>query len=70
VLRLSQVLAPATRVPLPAKIAGDMTRFLTALASDASVDPKSLQLGNVSVADLVERIALAYELDAHGQRRA
>lgn len=63
VLRLSQVLAPTTRIPLVAKIADDMKRFLVALASDASVDPKSLQLGDITVAQVAERIAQAYELD-------
>jgi hypothetical protein len=45
------------------KIADDMTRLLRTLASDASVNPKSLQLGSVTVAGIAERIAQAYELD-------
>ncbi len=63
VLRLSQLLAPATRISLDKKIAADMLRFLTAVASDTSIDPKVLQLGDVTVADLVARIAQAFELD-------
>lgn len=63
VLRLAQLLAPATRIPIAEKIADDMTRFLQALAVDTSVDPKSLQLGSVTVAGIAERIAQAYELD-------
>jgi hypothetical protein len=63
ILRLSQLLTPTTRIPLDKKIAADMSRFLTAVASDTSIDPKALRLGNVSVADLVTRIAQAYELD-------
>jgi hypothetical protein len=63
VLRLTQLLAPATRIPLAEKIADDMSRFLNALASDTSVDPKSLQLGNVTVAGIVDRIAQVYGLD-------
>ncbi len=63
VLRLAQMLAPATRIPLAEKIADDMTRFLRTLASDTSVDPKSLQLGSVTVSGIAERIAQAYELD-------
>lgn len=63
VLRLSQLLAPATRIPLAQKIGDDMARFLAALASDTSIDPKILQIGNVTVAALVARIAQAYELD-------
>lgn len=41
VLRLSQLLAPATRIPLVQKIGDDMTWFLSAVASDTSIDPKS-----------------------------
>jgi hypothetical protein len=63
VLRLSQLLAPATRIPLVQKIGDDLTQFLVAVASDPSIDPKALQLGNVTVADLVARIARAYDLD-------
>jgi hypothetical protein len=67
VLRLSQLLAPATRIPLDKKIGDDMTRFLTVVASDTSIEPKGLQLGNATVAELVARIAQAYELDVPGQ---
>ena len=63
VLRLSQLLAPATRIPLDKTISDDMTRFLTAIGSDNSIDPKALQLGNVTIAELVARIAQAYEID-------
>lgn len=63
VLRLSQLLAPATRIPLVQKIGEDMMRFLVAVASDTSIDPKALQLGNATVADIVDRIAQAYELN-------
>lgn len=63
VLRLSQLLAPTTRISLDKRIAADMVRFLTAVASDTSINPKILQLGNVTIADLVARIAQAYELD-------
>ena len=63
VLRLSQLLAPTTRTPLMQKIGDDMMRFLSAVASDTLIDPKSLQLGNVTVAELVDRIAQAYELN-------
>lgn len=63
VLRLSQLLVPTTRTPLMQKIGDDMMRFLSAMASDTLIDPKSLQLGNVTVAELVDRIAQAYELN-------
>lgn len=62
VLRLSQLLAPTTRIALPRKIGDDMRRFLVAVAADSSVDPKALRLGNVSVAELVARIAQAYAI--------
>jgi hypothetical protein len=70
VLRLSQLLAPATRIPLDKKINGDMTRFLVAVAADTSIDPKALQLGNVAVAELVARIAQAYEIELPPQAAA
>ena len=67
VLRLSQLLAPATRIPVDTKICTDMTRFLVAVAAETSIDPKALQLGNVSVAELVARIAQAYEIELPAQ---
>jgi len=67
VLRLSQLLAPATRIPVDKKIGDDMTRFLVAVAADTSIDPKTLQLGKVAVAELVARIAQAYELEMPAQ---
>lgn len=67
VLRLSQLLAPATRIAVDKKIGDDMTRFLVAVAADTSIDPKTLQLGNVTVAELVVRIAQAYEIELPAQ---
>ena len=49
VLRLSQLLAPATRIPLNKKIGDDMARFLAAASADTIIDPKALQLCNVTV---------------------
>jgi hypothetical protein len=63
VLRLSQLLAPTTRIAVDKKIGADMTRFLAAVVADTSIDPKALQLGKVAVAELVARIAQAYELE-------
>ena len=63
VLRLSQLLAPTTRIAIGEKIAGDMKRFLRALALNTSIDPKALQLGNVTLAEIAQRIAQAYQLD-------
>ena len=63
VLRLSQLLAPATRIALDKKISDDLTRFLIAVAADKSIEPKALQLGNATVAELTARIAMAYEIE-------
>ncbi|MFN6184416.1 MAG: hypothetical protein ACK4WS_09455 [Burkholderiales bacterium] len=62
VLRLSQLLTPATRIVVDKKIGDDMKRFLVAVAADPSIDSKALQLGNVAVAELVARIAQACQL--------
>lgn len=67
VLRLSQLLAPTTRIPVDKKIGADMTRFLAAVVADTSIDPKVLQLGKVTVGELVARIAQAYELEMPAQ---
>lgn len=61
VLRLSQLLAPDDRIPVTAKIAQDLDRFLDRIESDQSIDPKSIKISS-SVAEIVERIAQAYEL--------
>lgn len=63
VLRLSQLLAPATRIPLDKKIGDDMARFLATVSADTTIDLKALQLGNVTVAELVARIAMAFEVE-------
>lgn len=63
VLRLSQLLASTTRIPLEPKIADDMRRFLEAAAADDSLDPKALGLGRSPLADYLGRIAQAYELN-------
>ncbi|WP_291123446.1 hypothetical protein [Hydrogenophaga sp.] len=64
VLRLSQLLAPTTRIQLDPKIGSDLARFLAEVVADTSIDPQVLQLGKVSVAELVARIARAYGLQA------
>ena len=65
-LRLAQLLAPTTRISLDKKIGDDMTRFLSAVAIDTSIDLKALQLGGATVAELVARIAQAYEIEPPG----
>lgn len=64
VLRLSQLLAPTTRISLDPKIGSDLARFLAEVVADTTIDPQVLQLGKVSVAELVARIAQAYGLQA------
>lgn len=63
VLRLSQLLAPETRIPVPPKIANDMLRFLQANASDSSLDPKALGMGRIGLAEVFDRLARAYGLE-------
>jgi len=62
VLRLSQLLAPDTRIPVVERIAQDLHRFLDAIEADRSIDPKSLKI-NSSVGEIAERIARAYGLN-------
>ncbi|MFO1317634.1 MAG: hypothetical protein U1F58_18730 [Burkholderiales bacterium] len=59
VLRLSQLLAPDTRIPVAERIAQDVNRFLDAIETDRSIDLKSLKI-NSSVGEIAERIARAY----------
>ncbi len=61
VLRLSQLLAPDIRIPLAAKIARDLNRFLDGIVLDHSIDPKAIKINN-SVVEIVDRIRRAYEL--------
>lgn len=56
-------MVPATRIPLDKKIGDDMARFLAAVSADRTIDPKALQLGNITVAELVARIAKAFEIE-------
>jgi hypothetical protein len=63
VLRLSQLLAATTRIPLEAKIADDMRRFVDVASADTTLDPKALGLGNITLAALLDRLAQTYELD-------
>ena len=65
VIRLSQLLAPDSRFPIAERIAGDLNRFLDGITADRSLDPKSLKLNN-SVAEIVQRIAQAYDLKRGG----
>ncbi|MBI2320121.1 MAG: hypothetical protein HYU75_24750 [Betaproteobacteria bacterium] len=62
VLRLSQLLVPDVRIPVPTRIAEDLNRFLNGIEADRSIDPKSVKI-NSSVGEIAERIARAYELN-------
>lgn len=62
VLRLSQLLAPEVRIPVAARIAADLNRFLDGIEVDRSIDPKSLKISG-SVAGMIERIAQSYQLN-------
>lgn len=61
VIRLSQLLSPDVRIPLPAKVAGDLDRFLVGLLAEGTYSPGSLGLDN-PLAEIIRRIAHAYEL--------
>ena len=61
VLRLSQLLAPASRIPVPEAVATDLQAFLLAIAGDATLDPKALGIPS-PLPTLVERIARAFQL--------
>ena len=59
VLRLSQLLAPDTRVRVAGTIAADLNRFLDAILAEDDVNPGALGLRG-TLAELVERIRTAY----------
>lgn len=63
VLRLSQMLAPDSRIKVAAKIAEDL-RFLGNLITDGSYDPKSVGV-NVNLTELVGRIKRAYGISSN-----
>lgn len=65
VMRLSQLLTPDVRIKVAPRIAQDLSRFLDGIEADRTIDPKSLGI-NSSVAEMVERIAQAYELKRAG----
>jgi hypothetical protein len=61
VLRLAQLLAPDTRIPVVEKIAQDLARFLEGIAADATIDPGALGL-RASLPEIAERIRQAFEI--------
>lgn len=60
VIRLSQLLAPDTHVPLAVSIADDLTRFLDQLAADGSYKPKSIGI-DLPFDEVLGRIRGAYK---------
>lgn len=62
VLRLSQLLAPDVLIEVAPRIAEDLDRFIDGILADRTFDAKSLGI-NSSVAEIGERIALAYGLN-------
>jgi hypothetical protein len=63
VLRLSQLLTATMRIPLDAQITDDMKRFVGAASIDATLDPRALGLGNVTLAEVLGRLVQTYNLD-------
>jgi hypothetical protein len=61
VIRLSQLLTPDMQVTLVPRIAGDLGRFLTSLASDQSHNPKELRI-DLSLSEVIDRVGHAYLL--------
>ena len=59
VLRLSQLLAPDTRIQAAGKIIADLSRFLDAILAEGDINPGALGLRG-TLAELVERIRTAY----------
>jgi hypothetical protein len=62
VFRLSQLLAADSRIRVAAGIGEDLRRFLDGVASDATYDPKEIQI-NLKALEIIDRIKRAYELD-------
>jgi hypothetical protein len=61
VLRLSQLLAPGTRINLSVRVSDDLKQFLRLIVEE-KVDIKALGLGQTKLATIVERISVAYRL--------
>jgi hypothetical protein len=59
VIRLSQLLAPDSRIELTPKIAADLKQFLDGVGADGTYDPKSIQVPG-TLAEILARIGQAY----------
>jgi hypothetical protein len=62
VLRLFQLILPATRVSLPDSIARDMVEFIKAVLAEDSADLKQLGLLGITLPELLERLGRTYQL--------
>jgi hypothetical protein len=60
VFRLFQLLAPETRVPLPASIGGDLNRFLESVEADPREDLKPFGPGRMPAAVVLEKLRAVY----------
>lgn len=65
VLKLSRLLTPDQRVPIPNRIAADMRDFLQDVVQDITLDPKSLGI-DASVTAIAEQLSQAYGLQGAG----
>jgi hypothetical protein len=63
ILRLSQLLSPASSIPLPLELATDMRRFISEALHDTSLKADAIGIRNVSATDLLHRIASVYQLN-------
>ena len=61
IIRLSQLLAPDLRVEIAPKITDQLSRFLGAIATDTSIDPRSVGI-QFTTAEISSRIAMTYGL--------
>ncbi|MDB5098374.1 MAG: hypothetical protein JWM80_2795 [Cyanobacteria bacterium RYN_339] len=62
VVRLSQLLTPASSIPLPPAIAADLKAFLADIEKEGTLDPGGLGVKN-TLPEVLKRIAAAYQLD-------
>lgn len=60
-IRLSQLLAPDSRIELTPKLAADLKQFLDGVAADGTYDPKAIQVP-AALAEILARIGRAYSV--------
>jgi hypothetical protein len=62
VLRLAQLLTPASRVALPQSVSSDLRRFVERVRADGALDLKTLGIQAGSVSSICDRILTAFTL--------